>query len=314
MIVGAHGPDLGSVQGPLAVTIGVFDGCHRGHHVVFDLLKKEARTDGAFSLVVTFDPHPLELLRPADAPALLTTPRERVHLLERAKIDGAIVVPFSREIAELSAPAFLDAIVPPQATLAVLVIGFDFRMGKGRAYGFAELQELGRERGFRVVQASAMADEGEPVSSTRIRRLLRDGLVREAAELLGHRYLIEGEVVRGRGVGRTLDFPTANVDPGDARKLLPGAGVYAVLVSLEGEKSGPRQGVMNLGTRPTFGLSETVIEVHLHGFDGNLVGQQVAIELVERIREERKFSGPEALRARIAEDVALARRILERVA
>jgi riboflavin kinase/FMN adenylyltransferase len=302
--------ELESITGPLAVTIGVFDGCHRGHEVVFDLLKAEARRENAFAAVVTFDPHPLEILRPGDAPALLTTLAERLYWFERSGIDGALVVPFSREIAALSAARFLDAVLPKRARFAVLTIGFDFRMGKDRAGGFEELQALGRERGFRVARAAPMSDAGEPVSSTRIRVLLREGKVVDAAELLGHRYLIQGDVVRGRGLGRTLGFPTANVDPGDPRKLLPRAGVYAVVVSIEGG-SPSHPGVMNVGTRPTFGLTETVVEVHLHSYAGDLLGKRLGIELVERIRDERKFAGPEALKARIQEDVAVARRILE---
>ncbi len=311
MIVARGADALASVEGPLALTVGVFDGCHLGHRAVFDVLRTQARAARAFALVATFDPHPLEILRPDDAPSLLTTASERLFLLERLGVDGVIVVPFDRETADLAAPDFLDSIVPARAHLEVLVVGFDFRMGKNRTFGFDELQALGRERGFRTVRTERTSNGGEPVSSTRIRALLREGRVRDAESLLGHRYLIEGEVVRGRGVGRSLDFPTANVDTKDARKLLPGSGVYATIVTIEDGASGPHPGVMNIGTRPTFGLTELVIEVHLPAFSGDLVGQRVRIELVDRIREERTFSGPEALKARIAEDVALARRILE---
>jgi riboflavin kinase/FMN adenylyltransferase len=312
MIVGTRREELAAVEGPLALTIGVFDGFHLGHRAVFELLRREARAHAAFSLVATFDPHPLEVLRPAETPPLLTTPRERVHFFERSHIDGALVVPFGRETAALSPEEFLDAVTPPRARLAALVIGFDFRMGKGRSAGFAELEEIGRARGFRVVRAEPRANDGDPISSTRIRALLREGRAREAAALLGHPYWIEGVVVPGRGVGRTLEFPTANIDVKDPRKLLPGNGVYAVRVTLldRGAES-LLPGVMNVGTRPTFGLQDRVVEVHLPAFSGDLVGARLGVDLVERIREERRFPSPDALKARIAEDVAAARKILQ---
>jgi riboflavin kinase/FMN adenylyltransferase len=196
--------------------------------------------------------------------------------------------------------------------LAVLVIGYDFRMGRDREAGFEELSRLGEEEGFRVVRAEPAILDGDPISSTRIRSLVREGRVRKAAELLGHRYLIQGEVVRGRGVGRTLDYPTANVDARERKKLLPMPGVYACLVRIQGE-SGLRPGVVNIGTRPTFGGGGVTVEAHLPGFEGDLTGRALGIELVDRIRDERRFPGPEELKARIAEDVLEARRILEGV-
>lgn len=311
MIVATRPEDLRGRAGPLALSVGVFDGVHRGHRAVLDLLREEGRADGAFSLAVTLDPHPLAVLRPADAPLLLSTPSERLHLLEDAGVDAAWVFPFRRETAALTAEEFLDAITPPPSRLVALVVGHDFRMGRDRSGGFEELKSLGEARSFRVVRAGPTLADGEPVSSTRIRTLVREGRVREAAALLAHPYLLEGNVVPGRGVGRTLDFPTANVDVKDGRKLLPLGGVYAVRV--EGAK-GPGDvlpGVLNLGVRPTFDLTETTIEVHLPGFSGNLTGRRLRIEFVDRIREERRFPGPEALKARIAEDVREARRILE---
>jgi riboflavin kinase/FMN adenylyltransferase len=186
-------------------------------------------------------------------------------------------------------------------------------MGKDRSGGFEELTAAGEARGFRVVRVGPTLGNGEPISSSRIRELIASGSVREAAGLLGHPYLVEGTVVAGRGIGRTLHFPTANADVEDTRKLLPKFGVYAVHVRiLSGdEKETSRPGVMNLGVRPTFGTSEPVLEVHLPKFEGDLLGKRLALELVERIREERAFDGPEALAARIEEDVEEARKILE---
>jgi len=313
VIVTGRVEDLAPLGRPLAITPGVFDGCHLGHRAVFDLLRREATKLDAAPVIVTFDPHPLEVLRPQDAPQLLTTRAERVDLLAESLPAAIVVYTFRRETAMLTAAEFLHAVVPPPLSLALLVVGFDFRMGRDRTGGFEELTQLGKEKGFRVLRAEPAIVNGEPVSSTRIRALLNEGQVRAASELLGHRYRIQGKVVRGRGVGRTLDFPTANVDVEDGKKLLPLPGVYAVLAKVLEEEGVLRPGVMNIGTRPTFGLEELKIEVHFPGFDGDLTGRTLRIELVDRIRDEKRFPGPEELRQRIALDVEVARKILQGV-
>jgi riboflavin kinase/FMN adenylyltransferase len=272
-------------------------------------LRREAGAADAASVVVALHPHPLEVIRPDRAPPALTSAGERVELISRYGPDAVFVYPFRRETADLEPEAFLESARPPEGRLAVLVVGYDFRMGKGRAAGYEELTAIGAERGFRVVSVGAEGGE-EPISSTRIRNLIGEGRVAEANELLGHRYLVRGTVVRGRGVGRTLDFPTANVDVGESRKLLPGDGVYAVLVTLPGETE-PRAGVMNRGVRPTFGGTDPTLEVHVPGYRGDLLGREIGVEIVERIRDERAFEGPEALAARIEQDVREARKILE---
>ncbi|NNE44868.1 MAG: riboflavin biosynthesis protein RibF [Gemmatimonadetes bacterium] len=297
------------MPGPFALTVGVFDGVHRGHVAIVDTLLREARTSGASSVVVTLDPHPLAVLRPEAAPPMLSTADERCELLSRRGPDATLVYAFDRETAGLAPPDFLERLLPPGGDLAVLVIGYDFRMGKNRAAGLEELRDQGARQGFRVVEVRPEGGS-EPISSTRIRALVGEGRVSEAAELLGHRYLIQGEVIPGRGIGRTLQFPTANVDVGNSSKLLPRFGVYAVLVRILGDDGPSRPGVMNLGVRPTFGATEPVLEVHLLDFEGDLRGRTVAVELVRRIREEQRFDGPEALAARIGEDVAEARKIL----
>jgi riboflavin kinase/FMN adenylyltransferase len=311
VIVARQKSELEGLSGPLAVSVGVFDGMHRGHQAVFEMLGRCAERTGASQLVVSLDPHPLEVLRPETAPPLLTTPPERARLLRRFAPDGVLFYPFDRETAALSPTEFLGRLLPLGSKLTVLVVGYDFRMGKDRSGGFEELRAAGESQGFLVERVEPTLVRGEPVSSSRIRHLVAEGRVREAEELLGHRYVLEGEVVPGRGIGRTLDFPTANVDVGDTRKLLPGFGVYAVLVQiLDRDGEGSRGGVMNLGVRPTFGESDPVMEVHLPGFQGELTGSRLVVELVERIREEQTFDGPRALAARIEADVEEARRIL----
>ncbi|MDP7031547.1 MAG: riboflavin biosynthesis protein RibF [Gemmatimonadota bacterium] len=308
-IAGSH--DLKRVgSGPLAVALGVFDGVHRGHRAVLAALRDGAREARAASMVVTFDPHPLEVLRPDAAPMLLTTVEERLALLGECAVDAAFVYPFDPTVAGLSPGEFLARLVPPGAELRLLVAGHDFRMGKDRTGGTRELRAEGERRGFRVVEIPATMEGDRSISSSWVRALLTKGRVREATELLGHRYTLEGTVGRGRGMGRKLQFPTANVDTKDRRKLLPLHGVYAAFVSLKGED--PRNAVVNIGTRPTFGDSpEVVVEAHIPGFSRDLSGAWAGLALVERIRDERRFASPEALSAQISADVEVTKKVLE---
>jgi riboflavin kinase/FMN adenylyltransferase len=302
VIVVRHPSELPE-NGPLAVTVGVFDGVHRGHRDVLAALRREAG-EGMRALAVTLDPHPIEVLRPDKAPPLLSTAEERARLVAEGNPapDALLVFPFSRETAALAPLEFLRSLVPPHAALKLLVIGYDFRMGRDRSGGFEELTEAGEREGFRVVRVEPTLDGDGPISSSRIRQLVEEGRVAEAARLLGHPYLVEGPVVPGRGIGRELDFPTANVEVARARKLLPAHGVYAARVRIL-PKEERRPAVLNWGVRPTFGATEPVLEVHLPGFAGDLAGSRLAVEIVDRIRGEKAFSGPEELRERIAEDV-----------
>lgn len=314
MIVARSAAELAPLVGPTAVSVGVFDGAHRGHREVFRALAETAKKRGARSVVVTLDPHPATVLKPGVEVPLLTTPDERAMLIgEAAEPDAVLIHPFDRTVAALPPARFLRGLLPPGAHLDALVVGYDFRMGKDRAGDFEELARIGEADGFEVRRVPARELGGAPVSSTRIRGLVREGRMAEAAEALGHPYLILGRVVAGRGIGRTLDFPTANVDVGDKRKLLPEFGVYAVRVRIL-DDSGPgpqrRDGVMNVGVRPTFGPSAPTLEVHLPGFSGELQGSRLAVETVERIRPEREFADARALAERIAEDVVEARKIL----
>jgi riboflavin kinase/FMN adenylyltransferase len=310
-VIVARGPaQLPRVDGAVAVSVGVFDGVHRGHQAVFAALRREADARTAYSVVVTLEPHPSRVLRPDHAPWLLTTLPEKIRLVERSEPDCLLVYPFDRETAGLSSEAFLARVVPAGGRLAVLVVGHDFRMGRDRAGGFEDLTQLGEELGFAVVRVGPTRHGEEAISSTRIRGLVAEGRVREAAELLGHRVVVSGPVVSGRGIGRTLQFPTANVDVTDERKLLPGFGIYAAFVQIleAGEELLP--GAVYVGDRPTFGQGRAVVEVHLPGFSGDLAGRSLGIRFVERIREDRAFATPEELAAEIARDVERAVGIL----
>ena len=309
MIVVRDPAEVRRLAGPFAAAVGVFDGIHLGHRAVFAELRAAADAAGASTIVVTFDPHPAVVVRPDAAPLLLTTADERLRLLEAEGLDAACVVRFDRETAGLTAEGFLDRWLPAEGALRVLAIGHDFRMGKGRAAGYEELLTIGERRGFQVLRVGPRREGGETISSSRIREVVRTGDVAAAARMLGRPYGVEGRVVPGRGIGRTLQFPTANVDVADERKLLPPHGVYAAWADL-GDEQGARWAVVNRGVRPTFGATDPVLEVHVPGFEGDLRGRLVRLELVERIRPEITFPGPEELAARIRADLVEARRIL----
>ncbi|MCA9752906.1 MAG: riboflavin biosynthesis protein RibF, partial [Gemmatimonadetes bacterium] len=282
---------------------GVFDGVHRGHQAVLAQLRAVAPAGRA--LAVTLDPHPLAVLRPEFAPPLLTTAEERVRLLREIgpSPDAVIVRAFDRATAASAPKEFLAGLLPPGATLASLVIGYDFRMGKDRTGGYEELCAIGAREGFEVLRVPPTLDGDAPISSSRIRERIEAGDVAEAGRLLGHPYLVVGRVVPGRGVGRTLDFPTANVDVGKNGKLLPALGVYAVRVRILPDPE-RLPAVVNWGVRPTFGAGEPVLEVHIPGFRGDLTGRELALDVVDRIREERAFPDRQALVERIRRDVA----------
>ena len=299
-----------SVHGTV-VTVGTFDGVHRGHLDVVQRLVARAREVGMPSLLVTFDPHPLEVVKPESAPLLLTSPAERLELLCALGLDYVALLPFTRELADLSATDFVDRILRERFRMRELLIGHDHGFGRGRAGHVDTLQALGAERGFRVdVVAPVAGDTGEAVSSTRIRRAIGEGRIDDAARELGRTYTVRGTVVSGEQRGRGLGFPTINVAPDSERKLLPPDGVYAVMVETPRGRFG---GMMNLGGRPTFGDERRTLEAHLFEADGNFYGDVVRVGFVARLRDVQRFSGAEALRQQLVEDERTARLALTMV-
>jgi riboflavin kinase / FMN adenylyltransferase len=295
-------PDLGTP----VLALGTFDGVHLGHRQIIGQAVARARAIGGRAVVVTFDPHPLEVLRPSAEPVLLTTLDERLGLFEEMGVDMALVLSFDLEFSRLPARAWLDDILTARLGAREVFIGTSYTFGHRREGTASLLAEWGRARGLPVHLVPAVLVDGEPVSSSRIRSALREGLVDEAARLLGRWYGVRGRVVRGSGRGRTLGFPTANVHT-ESRKVLPGRGVYATVVTVRGRRYG---GATNIGYRPTFGGGTFAVETHLLEFDGELVGEDVTLVFVRRIRDERAFAGPEALVRQIRDDVAQVRELL----
>ncbi len=291
------------------VSVGVFDGVHRGHRAVLEVVRAEAAARGVRSVALVIAPHPLTILAPERAPLRLTSLDTRLRLLAHAGIDVPAVWPFTAETARLTPTEFLDA-VAARYPLAALVVGPDHALGHQRTGTRDVLADLGAARGFAVRAVEPLVLEGEPVSSTRIRRLVAAGDLDGADRLLGWPYAIEGLVVTGDGRGRTLGYPTANlaIDPGS---LLPPDGIYAVRVDGAREGAGdPVIGAMSIGVRPTFVTDgRRTVEVFLLDFQGDLVGRTLRVTLLERLREERRFADAAALVAQIDEDVARTRAV-----
>jgi riboflavin kinase / FMN adenylyltransferase len=282
------------------IVIGNLDGVHRGHQAVLAQARAIADARGLAMLVLTFDPHPNEVLRGWTPPRLATLER-RVELLRRHGTDQVVVEPFTSELAAFSPERFAKELLFERLGARVVVVGDDFRFGAGRAGDLEALREFGRAFGFDVMAAEAAGDEGGRFSSTRVRDAVASANLEEAARLLGRRHSLSGIVEGGDRRGRTIGFPTANL--GGVTEVLPPHGVYAVFAD-------DRPAVMNLGLRPTVDGKSLRVEVHLFDFDGDLYGQPMRVHLVERLREEKKFSGLDELKAQIARDAEAARAVL----
>jgi riboflavin kinase/FMN adenylyltransferase len=290
------------------ITVGTFDGVHRGHRDVIDRLVSRSRALKIPSVLVTFDPHPLEIVNPSAAPLLLTTHDEKLEVIAETGVDYMAVVPFTRQLASYSAEDFVELVLRRCFRMRELLIGYDHGFGKQRAGNVGVLRTLGERDGFRVdVVDPVSTPDGHSVSSTSIRRAIAGGDLDRAAASLGRLYSVSGRVIEGEQRGRTIGFPTLNLGPPPLRKLLPPEGVYAVRVQTP---VGPVGGMMNLGPRPTFGDSATSLEAHLFDTAGNFYGAHVRVDFVERLRETRKFASAEQLSAQLRQDARDARTAL----
>ncbi len=291
-----------------AVTVGTFDGVHRGHWTVLEALRDSALREGRRSVLVTFHPHPLRIVRPEAAPPLLTTPDEKKEILAESGVNYAVFLSFSRDLSNYSPRRFVEEILIGRLAMRHLVIGYDHGFGRGRSGDADTLLAIGRELDFRVDVVAPVDFGGAPISSSRIRALLKDGDVRGAADGLGRPYALRGVVVRGDGRGHTLGFPTANIRPDHEDKLLPLEGVYAVRAIV---RARAYDGVLHLGPRPTFRGSPPSIELHLFDFDADIYGDTVRVDFCDRIRPIHPFATVPELIAAIREDCDAARVLLE---
>lgn len=288
------------------VTIGNFDGVHRGHQLLLKKLREEARREKMKALVITFDPHPKMILRPELKPFyLITTLEEKITLLGAAGVDAVVVIPFTLAYAQKTATEFVREVLWEGLHIRKIIIGHDYTFGKGKEGKEPFLTSLGQTLGFAVEVINAVGVGDTVISSTAIREAIRSGDVKMAAALLGRPYNLAGPVVEGKHRGTGLGFPTANIEP--EKVLIPAGGSYAVLARLDGKQY---QGVANIGVNPTFGDGKLSVEVHILDFSANIYGKRLDIVFVERIRDEVKFPGPAELVRQIKQDIEQARAIL----
>ncbi len=294
--------------GPVVLAAGFFDGVHNGHRRIFAQTTQSARKCGGEAWVLTFDTHPLKVLRPETAPLLLTSTPHKLALIRNCNVDGCVVLPFTEELATMPPADFAAWLFHCAPTLSEIVVGENWRFG-GQAVGTPELlRSLGQESGLTVTTVPPVLDDGQPVSSTRVRMAVMHGELEHAALMLGRPASVLGTVVPGRAVGRTLGYPSANIDPHN--EALPPLGVYAVQAIVQGRFY---DGVMNFGTRPTFDKDKAVppiLELHLLDFEGTLYDEDIEAYFLKRLRDEWYFATIEELKEQIAEDVRQTRAVL----
>jgi len=298
--------DLASVPGPVFLAIGVFDGVHLGHRAVIERALADARGGGGSTVAVTFDPHPVRVLRPEKAPHLLTSTPHKLRLIRDLGVQHILVIPFDREFAATPPAEFIGQLAAAARPLREICVGHQWSFGRNRTGNLELLDRLGHELGFDEIGVPAVEIDGRIVSSTVIRQAVESGDFATAARLLGREYTILGTVVEGLHLGRTLGFPTANLAAHNEQ--FPPNGVYVVEARRNGDA--PLRGVANIGVRPTLAQAsgERVLEVHLFDFDGDLYGSDLEIIFRNFLRPEQKFPSLEALRAQIVCDVEQARK------
>lgn len=282
------------------ITLGNFDGLHLGHQKLINMVISDAHQRGAQSVVFTFHPHPLKVLAPNRCPPLLTLYDEKVRLFRNMGIDLLIMAPFTRQLSSLSPEDFVKNILHDLLKVKTIIVGDNYRFGKGRRGNVMMLRSLGQSLGFNVVVVDEVMINGEIVSSTKIRRLLMKGEVEHAAHLLGRPYAITGIVIDGDKRGRQLGYPTANINPD--HELIPDPGVYIAHVSISNSQY---NGVVSIGYRPTFNKTTIAVEAYILDFNREIYGEKLTISFLKRIREEKRFDTVDSLIVQIKEDVEL---------
>ena len=290
------------------LALGNFDGVHRGHAKIIELVRRRADERGVTAVALTFDPHPSRIVRPDKAPPLLMTGAQKLAALGDAGMAGIAVVRFTQALSRWEPEAFVRAVLVEWLRVSEVWVGANFLFGHDRAGNFSVLRSLGARYGFRAEKIDPVRYREFVVSSTRVRRLVAEGRVDEAGALLGHHYMLEGTVTRGAGRGRQLGFPTANLSTDN--ELFPPNGVYATAVLMDGEI---HASVTNVGVRPTFGASGPVVESHIFDVDRDLYGCRIRVAFVQRLRDELTFSDGDALRVQIAHDCDEARALFRQI-
>lgn len=289
---------------PSVATIGFFDGVHRGHRFLINNVVKEAASRGLQSTVVTFDRHPRQVLGSDFQPRLLSTNEEKMLLLSKTGVERCVMLPFSEQMAQMTACDFMKKILHDRLGVQVLIIGYDNRFGHNRSEGFDDYVRYGREMGIEVMSAQSFLLHGINVSSSVIRSFLQEGEIEMAENCLGYPYFFTGKVVKGFRVGHELGFPTANIEQDNMLKMIPSPGVYAVKVRIEGTVE-LKHAMMNIGTRPTFNGTQQTLEVHILNFNDDIYGKMISVAFVHKLRNERQFASKEALSEQLVKDAQM---------
>ncbi len=289
------------------ITLGNFDGLHLGHRELIRMVVNRARETGALSLVVTFRPHPLKILAPEKCPPLISIYEEKIKFLEELGIDVLVKIPFTLEFSGMPPEDFVKKILCDLLGAKEIFVGYNYRFGKGRQGNIRTLRELGEKLGFIVNEVEQVSLNGEVISSSKIRQLLKGGEVEHASSLLGRTYAVTGIVVKGDARGRDLGFPTANIVPKHA--IIPAEGVYAARLFVRDKLY---DGIANIGRRPTFHKKDLTIEVHIFDFDEDLYTEEVSLYFVKRIRQEKRFKNAGELISQIRSDIEKAKKILSK--
>jgi riboflavin kinase/FMN adenylyltransferase len=281
------------------ITIGTFDGVHFGHKKIIETLKSIALKHNAETVLITFDPHPRTIIQPNALLQIITTLPEKITLFKSLNIDHLVIFPFTHEFATLTAQEYIEDFLIKKFKPKVVIIGYDHHFGKERTGNFSLLESYAKKGFFELIEIEAQTINENNISSTKIRNALLHGEINAANELLGYAYFFSGTIVKGKQLGRTIGFKTANLQLQDNLKLIPGNGVYIVQVQWDNLTM---QGMMNIGTRPTVDGMNRVIEVHILSFDQEIYGEELTITILNRLRNEHKFDGLEALKEQLEKD------------
>jgi riboflavin kinase/FMN adenylyltransferase len=304
-----HLTDGIKIEKPIVLTIGTFDGVHAGHRAVIRVLAKKAKEIGGETALLTFNPHPRVVLHPNNHRLkLLNTLDEKIRLLDNSGLDNLIMARFNNELARLTPLEYVRGLLVEGIKPSEVVIGDDHRFGRNREGSFDDLKEMGIMFGFGVTALDAEKVNDIRVSSTKVRDAINEGEVAYAGQLLSHLFPMSGTVVKGEQIGRTLGFPTANLQLEDELKIIPAKGVYVVWAKIA--KGTWMPGMLNIGNRPTMNANSNTIELHVIGFEGDCYGKCIDVQFVERLREERKFSGHDELKIALTNDKSKAISIL----
>lgn len=304
-----HSIEAFDVDSPVAVTIGTFDGVHLGHREILSQLSQTAQKAGLPSVVLTFFPHPRMVLEPNHSVQLLHTIDERIDILRQCQVDHVIVHPFTKEFSQLPASQYIEDILIQQIKAQKFIIGYDHRFGKNREAGIQTLWAYQEKYNLEIVEIPAQLLNSVAVSSTKTRQALLQGDVARAHQFLGYPYILNGLVVSGKGLGKKIDYPTANLQIPESYKLIPAHGIYIVESTIANKKT---YGITSIGTNPTVGGNSQTIETYFLDFSENLYGKQIQLSFLEKIRDEKKFESLEQLRHAIHQDELIARNYISK--